>query len=46
MTACPIFQTFGAAKHISTELDQLLDDIMARLRKAEPRLVKDAGEFE
>jgi hypothetical protein len=34
MTACPIFQTFSAAKAISAELDQLVDDIVARLRSS------------
>ena len=46
MTACPIFQVFEAAKRVSTELDQLTDDIIARLKKAEPSLFKDAGEWE
>jgi hypothetical protein len=45
MTACPIFQTFEAAKRVSIELDQLLGDIVARLRNAEPQLFKDADDY-
>jgi hypothetical protein len=46
MTACPIFQTFAAAKRVSVELKQLLDDIVARFRDAEPNLFKDAADYE
>ena len=45
MTACPIFQTFEAVKRVSVELDQLLGDIIARLRNAEPDLFKDAADY-
>jgi hypothetical protein len=46
MTACPIFQTFEAAKRVSIELEQLLADIVARFRHAEPHLFKDAADYE
>jgi hypothetical protein len=46
MTACPIFQTFEAAKRVSIELEQLLADIVARFRNAEPHLFKDAADYE
>ncbi len=46
MTDCPIFQTFAAAKRVSVELTQLLDDIVAQLRNAEPHLFKDAADYE
>jgi hypothetical protein len=46
MTGCPIFQTFSAAKAISTELDQLVGDIVARLRRADPDLFKQAEKYE
>jgi hypothetical protein len=46
MTGCPIFQTFSAAKEISAELDQLVGDIVARLRKADSALFKDADKYE
>jgi hypothetical protein len=43
---CPIFQTFEAAKRVSVELEQLLDDIVARFRNVEPHLFKDAADYE
>jgi hypothetical protein len=46
MTACPIFQTFEAAKRVSAELEQLVDDIVVRFRNAEPHLFKDATDYE
>jgi hypothetical protein len=46
MTDCPIFQTFAAAKRVSVELTQLLDDIVAQFRNAEPHLFKDAADYE
>jgi hypothetical protein len=46
MTACPVFQTFAAAKRVSIELDQLLGDIVARFRNAETDLFEDADDYE
>jgi hypothetical protein len=46
MTACPVFQIFNAVKAVSNELEQLLDDVVARLRKAAPDLFKEKGEWE
>ena len=44
MTVCPIFQTFHAAKLASIELESLRDEIISRLKKAEPDVFKKADD--